>query len=682
MAAAYAIAKVFGKRLIVFKSDHPAGQRIAGFASESGKILINAEGPRPHFAVVGHELIHRMRSEHPDLYDGLVKGLDPLLKTNWAKGVWEGYHATVIKEEFIANFAGDNIMNPKVLLRLAEQVPGIGGKVAKFVLANVEPLIRDLRKMGWGSSKWVNELETARTELANALSEYAKRNSVDSRGKSGEGSTGLGPDHEASLPPKGESTSALNAPGPSPSDIADLHRAGIGISPEGALNASEAAFSVVDLDRWAATFGRSKKAIEIYGKEYIEKFLKSMVHTAAILGHQFPEPMFDKKGKWMNPLRKNSDPLFKDTFDLSTICPQQDLYLSTLRALEMANGSIYSPQQRFLIGEMMKDMGMTPACFYCYGQAGRNVFDAKLAEVSKVFNRVADKYKNGEVASDKDIAAEFGKWTTVKNVKDPETGKILSQKASFLMDIIREHASEAGKSGFRLDELRLRDVIDGKIKPGNEFERSLADGLQKWAQAASLRNAPKGFAPYVDQMLRKAMEKIEKANRAAGQRINSQTDLRPWHVIDLAQFLAHLAMRKGMAHVYSREPAMVEIFGDTGLKVNMSCEYAHNPDGSTMVDERGTPMWNGMNGMSLENGLKFRKRYKDTGSMLVAFTKQDLSLALADKNIDMVIPYHAGGVPKWVNKFFGAEDFSKDQHEKFPKGWKKKEGRSPLKRGV
>jgi hypothetical protein len=73
------------------------------------------------------------------------------------------------------------------------------------------------------------------------------------------------------------------------------------------------------------------------------------------------------------------------------------------------------------------------------------------------------------------------------------------------------------------------------------------------------------------ELLQSADEILE-FNKSAGLRMNSQSDFRVWQSIDMAQAIAHLYAIGGMGHVYLRKPAMIDIFGDVGIKYNMSVE--------------------------------------------------------------------------------------------------------------
>lgn len=492
------------------------------------------------------------------------------------------------------------------------------------------------------------KLHTGKMEAEETPSGYvfkkqeAPKGLIDNRSQGADTAAGSTP---AGLPSPSEPGRIA---GVEPLQLKALQKSNIPASPDGTISAADAStrFSLREADKWLDEFQRNRVAREIYTEKELKDFAIGIMQTRKLFG-DFSKVPEELKG---TPVRKNSDPLFRRTHDLSTICPQQDQYLAVLGALERERGRIFTPHERFLVGEMMKDAGVSPACWYCYGQAGRNVFDYQISRAVEVFNKLVDE-TGGVAPTEEQLKAKFGTWNTKGD----------------LAKFMTLNVPEAAKAGVKLDAVRVRDIARQQAKPANPLEAKLAEGLRKWAQAASLSNKPKPFSPYTNQILRMKQGLIELFNRSAGFRLNSQTDLRPWHVIDTSEFLAHMKMRGGMAHVYTRVPWFLDIFGETGIKFNMSIEFAHDPAGRLMRDASGKVLWNDMNGMPYEKAMEFRKRNKNAGTMLVAMTEEDLLEGLRNPEVDMIIPYHRGGVPKSVEQHLGVKDFSEQQHENWSK---------------
>ena len=193
----------------------------------------------------------------------------------------------------------------------------------------------------------------------------------------------------------------------------------------------------------------------------------------------------------------------------------------------------------------------------------------------------------------------------------------------------------------------------GYTPPRNELEQHTKDAMQAIASVAQV-NKPKTWAEYKQQFMSMTEQDVSSANAAAGFRMNSQTDFRPWHMLETSQVLAHMKAKGAMAHAYTREPAFIECFGDTGLKFNMSVGYARDDQGQIIYEADGTPMFD-MMGMKKEDALHYRQKHpQNCGTMLVALNHDMVMAGLEDDNIDMMIPYHAGSVPEGVDYYQGA----------------------------
>jgi hypothetical protein len=85
-------------------------------------IFINADNPRPLFAVAGHELMHTLEHNHPDLHlfylnalsqnsAGLEQYLQEINKTR-KRAKLEPLTRQEVFKEFASDFAGDSFMDP------------------------------------------------------------------------------------------------------------------------------------------------------------------------------------------------------------------------------------------------------------------------------------------------------------------------------------------------------------------------------------------------------------------------------------------------------------------------------------------------------------------------------------------------------------------------------------------
>jgi N12 class adenine-specific DNA methylase len=113
------IAKAFGKTLHFFISKNPEINRINGLTNPATgtEIFVNINSTDPLISIVGHELIHQLKANHPDLYEFLTYQIE-VSDQNFNKyvatltGSREGSFTSVsdqdvLYEEFIGDFAAD-----------------------------------------------------------------------------------------------------------------------------------------------------------------------------------------------------------------------------------------------------------------------------------------------------------------------------------------------------------------------------------------------------------------------------------------------------------------------------------------------------------------------------------------------------------------------------------------------
>jgi hypothetical protein len=407
-----------------------------------------------------------------------------------------------------------------------------------------------------------------------------------------------------------------------------------------------------------------------YSQKEIDSFVRGMEQTAKMFG-DFSKVPLEEPG---SPIRQNSDPMFGLTFDLTTVCPKQDQFVAVTRALEAERGKVYTPQEKALIGEMMREAGQA-GCWICYGQSARNNWDGAVQQISDVLNNVI-KVPDWNKATPKQVEEAFLGLKT-----DGELRKFIDANIEGL------------KAGGEVSGPRLRDLLRKNVDPASPIEEVMVAPLNVVAQGQAKANQPKGFAAYTDQLLAKGMkEKIKFFNDIAGFRFNSQSDFRVWHILDVAQAFTHLQAQGGMAHAYTRIDAFPQIFGKTGMKLNMSVEVSDpaslplaarlgnitREQYNQLVKRHGEPLWDDMNSFPEARVDHWRKELpNDAGSMLVAANDFQFWWGLNNPKIDMIIPYHQGGVKPETTALYGARDYAKQgQHEHFPTDWKPGETRT------
>lgn len=147
--------------------------------SYAGTVWINERSTRPLHTLFGHELLHKMKAERPDLYAGLRQALLPILKD-------EGRFARIsrligkdieyVREEMIADLVGDRFSEKPFWESVARGAKATFKDTADYVNSVVGSLLERLQSSGIGESKesaeFVTDLAKARQAIASVLTEY------------------------------------------------------------------------------------------------------------------------------------------------------------------------------------------------------------------------------------------------------------------------------------------------------------------------------------------------------------------------------------------------------------------------------------------------------------------------------------------------------------------------------
>lgn len=168
------IAETFGHAVVWFENTRPEIVDFGGFVSarDSGRIYINVNSRRPYMFVVGHELLHRMRLERPDLYDAFLAAVRPLLRNtseHWHPFVSDPDKQT---EELLADFAGWNMMRRGFWRDLAAQNGSAFRRIADYVLSFLDRLVMKLGRTVGDQSRYFSDVVAAQRALTEAMAQW------------------------------------------------------------------------------------------------------------------------------------------------------------------------------------------------------------------------------------------------------------------------------------------------------------------------------------------------------------------------------------------------------------------------------------------------------------------------------------------------------------------------------
>ena len=176
-----------------------------------------------------------------------------------------------------------------------------------------------------------------------------------------------------------------------------------------------------------------------------------------------------------------------------------------------------------------------------------------------------------------------------------------------------------------------------------------------YAASSSQAHGRDNYSPYADHIFNIVKKKKkgvgtvydytikDNINAHGGIRVHSSNDFTLENVVDYIQFFTHLAFDKSggqgwMSHAYTKSELYVKFFGKTGQRINMSIAMRGDfKSGITQNADEGMD-WNAARNL----------RNRDCGVMAMVTNDDQLSFALNSEWIDMIIPFHASGMPTYL----------------------------------
>ena len=281
-------------------------------------------------------------------------------------------------------------------------------------------------------------------------------------------------------------------------------------------------------------------------------------------------------------LKPNQDYYF--TVDASTLCAKRLLYQGTFNLIEqMMPNTPLLPDDLIELANMMREMGYEAPCGICYVESRR---------------RLLGKYAH--------------QW--------------LSKYDGEYIPSIRELTTSDG-----LEELRRTHP-----EAYEAFTKSMRKKGTANPKVVQLRT------DYQGDISRMTDAEVQKVKDIGGLRIQSFSDFETPHLLDMMQVIADMASRGLTGQAYTKVPNFAWVFGDTGVKINLSLIGK-----GTGLDENGNLVFDDVEGMPFEEAMKLRERYsKNVGTILVGINDEHIIAAMGDDRIDFIIPFHRSGWSK------------------------------------
>jgi hypothetical protein len=182
------LGRAFQKKIIVFQGE---GEDLSGLpaffdSSSPGTIYLNAETGDPHLIILGHELLHAMKHDAPDIYNGFISHVEATeyfieRKVQYDKVYGRKITSNEAVEEYAADFIGLQFIKPEFWEDLSNRKPGI----FKKVYTAFTRLLNKLKGVVLKTNKFFADMKKAERSAAKAMADYAERIRKDERGAVG-----------------------------------------------------------------------------------------------------------------------------------------------------------------------------------------------------------------------------------------------------------------------------------------------------------------------------------------------------------------------------------------------------------------------------------------------------------------------------------------------------------------
>ena len=362
-----------------------------------------------------------------------------------------------------------------------------------------------------------------------------------------------------------------------------------------------------------------------------------------------------------NPVKANSDKLYKISLDFSTLCRKrivQAIVAENLeRALERPLSREEAIQVRAALTEVQKEAKtIEVACALCYVEAARLKTPAQIQKfmdnrASVLYNHFAEQDR-----ATKDAINEAERAKKIELGYDPKAAVKGKDK-----NAVRD-AKAAARKTYQLTDAQKAEIAYAESLPVTMFTTSKGltelaenhyDVYKAYADAVRAASHSKGLESDVPWRAGDSDSitdgLIRRMNEGAGIRSQSWSDFQAIHLLDEIAMTIEMAARGAKMHSYSKVPDYVRLLGKTGHMINMSLIPTRDGNGFDAVE-----------GMPYEVMLMLRDQYPDTaGNICIGVNDAQILRLLDSDEIDYVIPYHHSGnsiatrralkIPEWTS---------------------------------
>ena len=392
----------------------------------------------------------------------------------------------------------------------------------------------------------------------------------------------------------------------------------------------------------------------------------------------------DEKGRptsvYLTCQVKNAE--YEINYDFTTICAKRAPLQKVLERFIKTEGermdTLYDElkldeEGMYKLRLILEQAGFEVSCIACFVEQNRYSQQAQAETVATDWNKALDEWarENGTRVSEHFNLASLD----LKSIPFEEIKKGFTNYYKLMRDWKTAHPKESANVAVK--NRMLIEAIPYFRKRMNPSEYASIDGQRalmamgnKKTNLYNLLKRGQGYAkqsvPFVAYNGEVALLPDRVKNKSlfnylmsiGGARAQSASDFQIEYVFDYMQMVADLSARRLPMHMYTKVIELAELFGKTGIKINLSAMCA--VDNSVDSEYAGLKKVNGRwvynisdQSIDYNKAVKLQRQEgysKNIGIIMVTLSKYHMLKALGDKDVRYIIGYHSSKMPAVVSK--------------------------------
>lgn len=392
----------------------------------------------------------------------------------------------------------------------------------------------------------------------------------------------------------------------------------------------------------------------------------------------------DEKGRptsvYLTCQVKNAE--YEINYDFTTICAKRAPLQKVLERFIKTEGermdTLYDELKldedgMYKLRLILEQAGFEVSCIACFVEQNRYSQQAQAETVATDWNKALDEWarENGTRVSEHFNLASLD----LKSIPFEEIKKGFTNYYKLMRDWKTAHPKESANVAVK--NRMLIEAIPYFRKRMNPSEYASIDGQRalmamgnKKTNLYNLLKRGQGYAkqsvPFVAYNGEVALLPDRVKNKSlfnylmsiGGARAQSASDFQIEYVFDYMQMVADLSARRLPMHMYTKVIELAELFGKTGIKINLSAMCA--VDNSVDSEYAGLKKVNGRwvynisdQSIDYNKAVKLQRQEgysKNIGIIMVTLSKYHMLKALGDKDVRYIIGYHSSKMPAVVSK--------------------------------